>query len=198
MARIYQILVGGPLADYNHLVTVAMSILVTPLRPRDYDIEALQRTARVITTGAQGFMLRLLSYSYYLDRGELQAAAAALMETESVFQQLDSQFPPAIYTVFVFGNAFVRRDAAAARLWSERMQAKKPTDFNVDYWLAKSALHWIEGDFEEADAAWNKSSELAERLPKLGAYESDRFTCSLLRQAFDNQAHVAGLAPGTA
>jgi len=186
-ARIYQILAGGPLADYNHLVTVGLSTLVSPLRPRDFDIELIQRTTRVLTSGTQGFMLRLQAYSYFLDRGELQQASAALVETEALFQCVEPHVTPVMYTAFVFGNAYVRRDAAAARQWWERMQAKKPTEFNVDYWLAKCALHWIEGDSEEADAAWKKADELASRLPELGAYECDRFACSRLREAMGDQ-----------
>ncbi len=186
-ARIFQILAGGPLADCDHLASVATSSLVTPLRPRDFDIDALQRTARVITTGTHGLMLRLGSYEHFLDRGELGKASAALMEAESFLQQSHMELPTELHTVFVFGNAFLRRDAAAARQWWERMEAKKPTHFNVDYWRAKSALHWIEGDLEEANAAWKKCDELAERLPEFGAYESDRASCALLREAMDIQ-----------
>jgi hypothetical protein len=196
-AKIFQILSGGPMADYNHLASVASSSLVTPLRPRDYDIGEIQRTASVIANGTPGLMLRLLSYSYFLDRGELRDASTALAEAESAFHKSELAIPAGLYTDFVFGNAYVRRDAAATRQWWERMQAKKPTDFNVDYWRAKSALHWIEGNLDEANAAWNKSNELAQRLPNFGAYEFDRHSCSLLRAAIDKTAAATGVAAAT-
>jgi len=70
--------------------------------------------------------------------------------------------------VFVFGSAYLRRDAAAACEWWKRMEAKMPTCFNVDYWRANSALHWIEGNLKEANEAWEKSNALAQQLPKVG------------------------------
>ena len=66
-----------------------------------------------------------------------------------------------------------------------RMEAKKPTRFSEDYWRATGALHWIEGDLKAANEAWEKSNALAQQLPKAGAYEFDRYCCSLLRQALD-------------
>jgi hypothetical protein len=42
------------------------------------------------------------------------------------------------------------------------MEAKKPTHFGVDYWLAQSALFWIEGRIEEAREAWKKGNLLAQ------------------------------------
>lgn len=41
--RIYQLLNGGPLADLYRVMNLVGSTLVTPLRPRDYDINAIQR-----------------------------------------------------------------------------------------------------------------------------------------------------------
>jgi len=196
-ARIFQILSAGPLADYHRLVSVSASTLVTPTRARDFDIEAIRRTALVVTAGTQGFGLRLLAYAYYLDRGELGEASAALIDAQTAFEPCTSAYSAAVYTIFVFGNAYVRRDAAAAREWWERMRSKKP-EFNVDYWLAKCALHWIENNFEQANAAWTKANEKAQRLPRFGAYESDRYHCCLLRDALGTGANAAGAAAGGA
>jgi len=71
------------------------------------------------------------------------------------------------------------------------MQAKKPTQSNVDYWRACSALHWVEGNLKEANEAWKKSNELAQQLPKAGAYEFDRYCCELLHKALDDSAMVS-------
>ena len=45
-AVLYQLFSGGPWADYYQIVSVVGSRLVTPLRPRDYDIEAIQQASR--------------------------------------------------------------------------------------------------------------------------------------------------------
>jgi Peptidase family M50 len=190
-ANIYQLLSGGPWGDFHRVVAVVGSSLVTPLRPRDYDIQAILRSAHSITQGTQGLLLRLYAYFYFLDHGRILEAGEALREGESIYHQSASDIPAELHTEFVFGSAYVRRDAAAAREWWTRMEAKKPTRFNADYWRADSALHWIEGNLKEANEAWEKSNALAQQLPKAGAYEFDRYCCSLLRKALDETSATA-------
>ena len=184
-ATIYQFLSNGPWGDLHRAVAVIGSSLVTPLRPRDYDIQTILRAARGITQGRQGLLLRLYAHFYFLDHGKILEAGEALREAESIYRQSAPDMSSELHTVFVFGNAYVRRDAAAAREWWTRMEAKKPTRFNVDYWRADSALHWIEGNLNRANEALEKSDALAQTLPKAGAYEFERYCCSLLRKALD-------------
>jgi Peptidase family M50 len=184
-AQIYQLLSHGPWGDFHRVVAAVGSTLVTPLRPRNYDIQAILWAAHTITQGAQGLLLRVYAYAYFLDHGRILEAGEALREAESIYHQSASDIPAEIHMEFVFGSAYLRRDAAAAREWWTRMEAKKPTRFNADYWRADSALHWIEGDLKEANEAWEKSNALAQQLPKAGAYEFDRYCCSLLRKALD-------------
>lgn len=184
-AQIYQLLSDGPWGCYHRVVAVVGSSLVTQLRPRDYDIQAIQRAAHSITQGTRGLLLRLYAYFYFLDHGKILEAGEALREAESIYHQCASDISAELHTEFVFGSAYVRRDAAAAREWWTRMEAKKLTRFNADYWRATGALHWIEGDLKEATEAWEKSNALARQLPKAGAYEFERYCCSLLRKALD-------------
>ena len=65
------------------------------------------------------------------------------------------------------------------------MEAKIPTRFNGDYWVARSALLWSENHLKEAEEAWQKGYALAQQLPKAGAYEFDRDRYALLRKALD-------------
>jgi hypothetical protein len=80
----------------------------------------------------------------------------------------------------------LNRNAVAARLWWERMEAKKLERFSVDTWIAQSALFWIEGRQKEAEEAWRKADAEAQKLPQFGAYEFDRFRCALLRKELDH------------
>ena len=169
------------------------SSVVTPLRPRDYDIQTVLKLARSFPHGRQGLVLRLHAYSYFLDQGRLSDAAQAIREAGLNYQQCPSEIPTELLTVFVFCSAYVCRDAATARDWWTHMQARKPTQFNVDYWRACSALHWVEGNLKAANEAWEKSDRLAQQLPKAGAYEFDRYCCRLLRQAL-HESSVAGTA----
>ena len=184
-AKIFQLLSGGAWADYHRAVAVVGSSLVTPLQPRDYPIEAIKNASKTIAKGQTGLLLRLYAYSHYLDSGQLSEAEQSLLHAEAVYKDSASGVPADLHTVFVFGNAVVRRDAAATRQWWDRMMAKNPKRHNCDYWRAQSAVNWMEGNKSKADEAWGAANAMAKRLPSAGAYEFDRTCCTLLRQAMD-------------
>ena len=187
-AQIYQLLSGGPWGDFHRIIALVGSTVVTALRPRDYEIDAIRRTSLAISQGPQGLLLQLFAYSHFLDQGKAVEADVALKRAEAIYLQSASAIPVELYTIFVFGEAYVRRDAVSAREWWARMEAKKPTHFNVDYWRALAALHWIEGNLKSAEEAFKKSEAAADRLPGFGAYEFDRYCNSLLRDVL-HEAH---------
>jgi hypothetical protein len=199
-ARIYQLLRGGPWADFYRALSTVGPSLVSPLRPKDYDIEVIQRAARFLTHGQQALMLRLYTYLYFFDSGRIPDALQALGEAESVYAQGATTISAELHTDFIFGNAFLKRDAPGARLWWERMEARKRIEaersprLTADYWKALSALLWIENRVEEARTAWEQGNELAQKLPDAGAYEFDRFCFAQLRQVLE--ASPAPALPG--
>ncbi len=184
-ALIFQLLRGGPMADFRRALNFAGAILVTSLRPRDYDIQAIQRASSALTEGHQAVLLRFLAYNYFHDCNRIPEACHALDDAESVYHRSAQDIPAEWHMLFVFGNAFLKRDAASARQWWNRMEAKKATNLDEVYWLAKSALHWIENNVEQANEAWTTGNELAQRRPKAGAYEFNRDCFLQLRQALD-------------
>jgi hypothetical protein len=184
--RIYQLLQGGPLADLYRVFNLVGSTVVTPLRPRDYDINAIQRAEISFTQGMQALLLRLFASSYFMDHRIIRQAADAVAEAERIQQESALDLPAELCMAFVYRVAFLRRDAVGARLWWTRMEAKKPTHFGVDYWLAQSALSWVEGRKEEAREAWNKGNLLAQRLPAAGDSEFDRYRSALLHDCIEN------------
>jgi len=190
-ARIWQMLSGGPWADLHRAFSAAAATTVTPLRPRDFDIEAIRRAAEAITEGQQALLLRLLASSYYLDRGRLEEASQALQEAEAVFQHSAPDIPAELCTAFVFGKAYVQRDGAGTRVWWDRMEAKKPMRHDADYWLARSAFCWSEQRLEEAWESWEKGNALMKELPPVGVYESDREHFALLRRELEGARTAA-------
>ncbi|HEV2462731.1 MAG TPA: M50 family metallopeptidase [Acidobacteriaceae bacterium] len=182
-ALLYQLMSDGMWADYHHAISVVGSSLVTPLRPRDYDIAAIDRCALSITRGTRAMLLHLHASSYYLDHGQVSQAAHAFAQAETICHESVPNLSVDLHAPFVFRKAYLQRDAAGARQWWERMEAKKPTRFKVDYWLAAAALHWIEGRLDEARSAWNKANAFSRQLPSAGAYEFDRYRCELLKKA---------------
>lgn len=189
-AKIYQLLSSGPWGDFHEVIAMAGSGVVSASRPRDYDIRIIQRAAAGIKQGREGLLLRLLAFNCYLDRGQMNDAEWALKEAAQVYDESASGVRAELLTVFVFGYACILRDAAEARKWWDRMEAKKPTRFNVDYWRAKSALCWIEGNLNEAKAAWDKAADAAMKLPHAGEYEFDRDLCGIL--LYEIEASAAG------
>jgi hypothetical protein len=190
-AQIYQLLKGGPLADLYRILNLVGSTIVTPLRPRDYDIDAIQRAELSFTQGMQALLLRLFASSYFLDHGMMRQASEAVAEAERIVQESALDLPAELCGALVYRTAFLRRDAAAARQWWERMEAKKPTHFGADYWLAQSALFWIEGRQIEARDAWEKANPLVQSLPAAGDYEFDRYRCALLHDCIEKEVPVA-------
>lgn len=188
-ALIYQLLSGGRWADLHRVQAITGATLITPLRPRDYDIHALERVSREFTQGGQAVWLRLLSTSCFLDRGQMDQARQANAEAEAIFQASKPELTGGLYAVLTFDTAFLRRDAMAARQWADRMTAKHSElkEFPVDYWLANAALQWSENHPEEARAALMKAEAIGQTLPAAGAYDYDRYRCALLRQAMDAQ-----------
>jgi hypothetical protein len=187
-AQIFQLLARGAWADYHNVTALVGSSLVTPLQPRDYDIEAIERAGLTIAKGPTGLLLRLYAYNYYLDRGQFSQAGQALLDAEAIYNDSASGVSADLLTVFVFGNAVVRFDAAATRQWWDRMMAAKGSKRkNDDYWRAQSALSFMEGNKTLADEAWTIANTMSQRLPSAGAYQFDRTCCDLLRQALDGK-----------
>ena len=191
-ARIYQLMKGGAWADFHRATTLAEATTVTPLRPRDYDIEAIYRAAQLFTRGTNAVLLRLLASSYYIDRGELDEACKVVTEAETICRESGIDLPPELCVALVFRIAFLRRDAESARSWWDRVEAQKAVHKGSDYWLAKCALLLSEGHMDEARDAGKKANELVKRLPAAGDYEFDRYRCWLLLQAIDSVSWGAG------
>lgn len=187
-AIVLQLLSGGAFAEFHLSIAHIGSSLVSSLRPRDFDIGSIRSAANGIAHGRQALLMWLYAFSHSIDAGNNQEADEVLAHAELVCLESASNIPAEFHTAFVFGNALIRRDPKATRFWWDRMQAKKPTRFNADYWRAQCALHWIEGNLEQARIAWEKSHQLAQQLPQAGAYDFSRYCCSLLERELEEAA----------
>ena len=184
-ARIYQLLAGGVWADYHRASNEASAALVGRLRARDYDIGAIERAAAGIRHGHQALLPRLMAFGYYLDRGKTAEACEAMRDAERVCEESALEIPPGLCAWFVFANACLERDAARARAWWERMEAKGLRHKDEMYWLAKSALAGLEGHHEEAREAWEMGNALAQKLPNTGAYDFNRDCFLRVKEAME-------------
>ena len=194
-ASILQLLGTSSVRDYRRAAATVTSTLVSPRRPRDFDIAAIDRASARMNTGQHALLLRFWAMHYYEDVGAIADASAALAEAERIYAESASDIPARLHTPFVIGCALLRRDAAGVRYWWERMQSKKPDRQNGDHWLARCACHWAEGDIAAARESFERGKDYVSKLPKTGIYNFDRdLYCQM--EALFNEAPL--VMPGSA
>ena len=198
-ARMLQIVTKSPIDEYHRAVNSIASTLVCSQRYRDLDATALELASDRFPNDARGVNLLLCLVNCYQDRAELPYARIALAAAEAIYTDNAIDLPASLHRPFVIGHAMLNRDAAAARLWWDRMEAKpaetqndKPT---VDYWLAQAALAWIEGRIQQAEEACQKAEHVAQKLPECGSGDWDRDRCTLLRKQLEAPAPVPAPQP---
>lgn len=195
-AQLYQLISGGPWADYHTILSLAGATCVTDLRPRDLDPGAIERAAQVINQGPRAFLLRLIAQSCYQDRGQQSAASHSVRMAEAIYDHSSEKIIAELHYCLVVDAAMEQRDAARARLWWNRAEAKKPQQVTADYWMARSALAWIEGNRDDALASCASAEAYLATMPKTGAYEFDRDCLAALRKTIES-TNVAAAAEMT-
>lgn len=186
-AQMCQILSGGPWGDFHKTLRIAGATLVTQLRPRDFDIGAIDRAASVVDSGPRALLLHLLAHTYYLDTGQPARASHEIDLAEAIYDRCAAKVPAELHFHFIMDAALQRRDAFRARLWWDRVEAKKRTQVSADYWMARCALAWIEGDLDEARSAWAKADGYLSGMPHTGAYEFDRDCLAHLKKTIEGE-----------
>ena len=150
----------------------------------------IQRVAASAAGSHDSMLMCLAEYAYHLDRNELAEAGRAIEKAELFCTESGFNPPSEWCGVLVFGNAFLRRDATAARRWWERLEANQSKSKNEGRWISLSALLWIEDRPEEAAAAWQKAAEWTRQLPQAGLWDAERNALDLLRRALDEPVSV--------
>jgi sterol desaturase/sphingolipid hydroxylase (fatty acid hydroxylase superfamily) len=184
-AQIYQLLSNGPWADFHMAFSMVASSAVTPLRARDFDVAVLNRAAAFMVTGKRGMLLNLFLYVHHCDCGRTEEGLRYFEIAESMYPQIASDLPADLHLEFVYANAYLKQDLAAAQLWWQRMEAKGKTSKKVDYWKARTSLLWLEGNIGEAREAWRKADSWARQMPAAGAYDRERDELAVLGAALD-------------
>jgi hypothetical protein len=187
-ARIYQLLWRSGWGDVYQAFAMVGSTLVTPLRPRDWNEQVLERAATFLRTGQRAFLLQMNRWSHFFDCGKIAEAELALDEAEAVNLRSTLNLPVELIMEMVFVNTISKR-YAAARVWWKRLEGKKAAgkeaESSVDYWKARCAVLLSEGLLEEAGEAWECGNAMARELPAAGAYEFDRYCLERLGQALE-------------
>lgn len=191
-AQIYQLMSDGPWADVHTAFSMVASTLVTPLRPRQFDTWTLKRAAAFLRTGERGLLLQLFLYIHHKDAGRAEEARRALDAAEALYPALAHRLHADLHTDFVYGHAMLGRNAGRATEWWRRMEERGNSRQELEYWKAKAAVDWIRGSYVEAREAWGRASDLAQKLPTVGAYMRDREEVAEIGRLLNEVATSAG------
>jgi Zn-dependent protease len=184
-AQIYQILTNGPWARVHLAFAMVTTSVVAPIRPRDFDMNVINQAIDFLRHGERGLLLRLVACKHYIDKNRIPEALAYMQEAEELFGECKFEKPQDICAEFVYVNAFHKRDLAAADLWWQRIEALRKIDPDADYWRARTALLWLQGEREAALATWEHGNELAQKLASVGTYDFTRSCFTKLRKVLD-------------
>jgi len=155
------------------IMHIVSAVGETQLRPRDYDVEAIERVLTLYPSGMEGHFMKLYIYDSCFDGGKIAEASQALVEAEAIYYSCALKDKTEIS--FVLGHAGLRGDTDAARRWWERLEARNPDRSESGYWLAKCALDCVEGRPEDAGAALRQAHAIIAEMPQTGsrAYEME-------------------------
>jgi hypothetical protein len=150
-------------ADWRALFARLVEQRLHGVRPRDWPVEVMAE-ARRLSLWSDIPELQLAAYAWYLDRGEIGPARAALGRSCFDLRVLCEQ---------AFAAAWFDRDAAAAGALLAR--TNWPVHSQTCYWRARAALAAITGRTPEAREALRKGRILVRNGPYATAFDADWF-----------------------
>ena len=90
-ARFLQHLLRLPFSDLMRIMHIVSAVGETQLRPRDYDIEAIERVRTLYPSGMEGHFLKLYIYDSCFDGGKIAEASQALVEADAIYDSARSR-----------------------------------------------------------------------------------------------------------
>jgi hypothetical protein len=193
-ARIYQILTGSVLEDYRRIMAMTQATTVTSLRPKDYDIQLIERIAATDTPGFDRAFLLLVAGDHYFDSGDMESARQKFREAEALYDR-ETSFWSERCGNFVTRAVYLLADAAMAEKWWQRRLAVKSRNPGKKNYFPACAYFTITGRLREAEVAWQAELEKTKCSPDTGGRAFDLHNLERLREMMDEAAREAGGAP---
>jgi tetratricopeptide (TPR) repeat protein len=169
-ARLWQMYRRGPWCDFhcaNHYMGLSRT---TPLRPRDWPTDMVERAAEFATRLPEPAASYGMAYVHFQDCGDWQRALSWLDKAREAARP-GSKIAHALLVDRAYFEAFHRREGEEARRLLDQAAARIDSS---DYWRSAAAVLGAQGDLIGASEAWNKAWEIASQLPSTGLYEMDR------------------------
>jgi tetratricopeptide (TPR) repeat protein len=190
-ARFIQHVRRLPYSDLMRVMQMVTAVGETQLRPRDYDIEAIERVLTLHPTGTEAHYLKLYIYDSCLDQGKIAEASQALVEAEAIYDSCALMEETEIS--FVLGHAGLRGDADAARRWWQRLEARTSERSESGYWIAKCAMNRAEGRQDEATEALRQADAIIAEMPPTGSQACSMEWSARLREEIKRIPEKASL-----
>jgi tetratricopeptide (TPR) repeat protein len=179
-ARCRQHLSNSPFSDFRRVLLSVAAVAETSMRPRDYDMEAIERAQRAFPAGMEGHYLKLYAFDCYFDQGKTAEAAKALTEAEAIYDA--GALKAETEVSFVMGYAGLAGDPVAARRWWQRLEARSTDRSDAGYWLAKCAMASAEGREEDASEALRQADAVIAAMQPTGSQAYDAAWSARLRE----------------
>jgi hypothetical protein len=192
-ARIYQILTGSVLEDYRRILAMSQATTVTPLRPKDFDIQLIERIAKTDAPSFDHAFLFLVAGDYYFERGEMESACQKVREAEALSDQQTSYWAERCGSIVLRAACVLRDRAMAEKWWQRSLTAKSWNPRKKDRFPA-CAYFTVSGRVPEAEEAWLAEFEHVNRMPETGGRAFDLYYLERLREILDDAARRAGNA----
>jgi hypothetical protein len=189
-ARIYQILAGSVLEDYRRIVAMAQATNVTPLRPKDFDIELIERIAATKTPSFDLPFLLFVACDYYFERGEMESACHKFREAEALYDQETTHGAERCGNVVLRSACLLADRDMAEKWWQRSLSAKSFRPRKKDHFPA-CAYFAITCRLPEAEEAWRMEFERANRAPESGGRAFDLYYLGRLREMLDEATSEA-------
>jgi hypothetical protein len=186
-ARIFQILTGSVLEDYRRIMAMTQATTVTSLRPKNYDIQLIERIAATDTPGFDRAFLLLVAGDYYFDNRDMESARQKFREAEALYDR-ETSFWAERCGYFVSRAVYLLADASMAEKWWQRRQAAKSLDPARKNYFPACAYFTVSGRLREAEEAWRAEFEQANRSPDTGGRAFDLCNLARLREMMDEAA----------
>jgi hypothetical protein len=193
-ARIFQILTSSVLEDYRRILAMARATSATPLRPRDFDIELIERIAATNTPRFDHSFLLLIACDYYVDRGQMESARSKIRGAEALCEHETTRWAERGGAI-ALRAACLLADHAMTEKWLQRSLSAKSWNPGKENHLPACAYFTITGRVPEAEEAWQAEFEDANRLPETGERAFDLYYLGRLREMLDEVRAQAAAAP---
>ena len=189
-AHIYQVLSGNVMEDFRRVAAMTEATKITAIRPRDFDISLIEKTASNDALELYvAVFLHLVASDYYFDLGKIEKARAALSKAEGALEKMTTVWKENCGALVLRAVCIAQNREMAEKWWERKLQAK-PFDQTRASEFDLIAHCIISNRLIEAEEVWERQFERTNRLPDTGERAFDLHYLGYLRRLLNDALTV--------